>query len=359
MRLAHRCNGAPHHRHPFGIGWMRAEELVARIRDAVEEFRPPQGAVSCVLGDFGAKCVGLQFKFLGETPRADGRTEFLRALHRPLPTAPDRNQNPCQKGPLRRAALHLRQMPEDVMRRLMPDDEGDLVNITRIRNEAQREAQNRAAIRPKRLKGIRGLIGAIIDHDPEVAGNTARAFAAEAFRDGFHRADGGDEIPRRHIRPRPRPDHRRSRRAGGGHRIDRHHTARQKQRANQRGKSFHGGGVLHLMQCSGSSMAAAAEKAGSRACAERRGCYPRGMFTIEHEFDATVITLIDEGASALAEDVTISAFEDCVTLEQVDALTGEPVTITLSMAQLRDLMAALDLPEGSYRLIRPEQSNTP
>jgi hypothetical protein len=74
------------------------------------------------------------------------------------------------------------------------------------------------------------------------------------------------------------------------------------------------------------------------------------MFTIEHDFDATVITLIDEGAPHLQEDITILAFEDCVTLEQLDPLTEEPVKITLSLAQLRDLAAALDLPEGSYRL---------
>lgn len=76
------------------------------------------------------------------------------------------------------------------------------------------------------------------------------------------------------------------------------------------------------------------------------------MFTIEHEFDATVITLIDEGASHLQEDVTIAAFEDCVTVTQVDERTGEPVVVTLSMSQLRDLTAALDLPEGSYRIVR-------
>lgn len=76
------------------------------------------------------------------------------------------------------------------------------------------------------------------------------------------------------------------------------------------------------------------------------------MFTIEHEFDATVITLIDEGAPDLTEDVTISAFEECVTLEQLDARTGQPVVVTLSMGQVNDLLAALDLPEGSYRLMR-------
>lgn len=74
------------------------------------------------------------------------------------------------------------------------------------------------------------------------------------------------------------------------------------------------------------------------------------MFTIEHEFDATVITLIDEGHDGLQEDITISAFDDCVTLEQLHPVTEEPMVITLSMTQLRDLAAALDLPEGSYRL---------
>jgi hypothetical protein len=77
------------------------------------------------------------------------------------------------------------------------------------------------------------------------------------------------------------------------------------------------------------------------------------MFTIEHEFDATVITLVDEGDDAddpLREDISILAFEDCIVLRQTDEMTDEPVTITLSMAQLRDLAAALNLPEGSYRL---------
>ena len=77
------------------------------------------------------------------------------------------------------------------------------------------------------------------------------------------------------------------------------------------------------------------------------------MFTIEHEFDATVITLVDEGEDGpLLEDIIINAFEDCVTIEQVDPQTGEVLRITLSTTQIRDLAAALNLPEGSYRLER-------
>ncbi len=76
------------------------------------------------------------------------------------------------------------------------------------------------------------------------------------------------------------------------------------------------------------------------------------MFSIEHEFDSTVITLVDEGAAPLGEDVVINAFEECVTLEQYDARTDTTQKITLSMAQLQDLAAALDLPEGVYTLVR-------
>ncbi|MCB1363360.1 MAG: hypothetical protein KDK02_04515 [Rhodobacteraceae bacterium] len=74
------------------------------------------------------------------------------------------------------------------------------------------------------------------------------------------------------------------------------------------------------------------------------------MFSIEHEFDATVITLIDEGETPLQEDVTINSFAECVTLEQLDPRTDRVQTITLSPSQLRDLAAALDLPEGIYQL---------
>jgi hypothetical protein len=80
------------------------------------------------------------------------------------------------------------------------------------------------------------------------------------------------------------------------------------------------------------------------------------MFTIEHEFDATVITLIDEGGDLpLMGDVTVTAFEDCVTVEQTDAETDEVVRLTLSLAQVADLAAALNLPEGSYRLDRGDK----
>ena len=86
------------------------------------------------------------------------------------------------------------------------------------------------------------------------------------------------------------------------------------------------------------------------------------MFTIEHDFDRTRITVIDEGdppapgrpAPPLREDLTIVLSADRVTLEQHDPREDRVNRITLSMAQLRDIAAALHLPEGSYRLPRKE-----
>ncbi|WGI22873.1 hypothetical protein [Amylibacter sp. IMCC11727] len=72
------------------------------------------------------------------------------------------------------------------------------------------------------------------------------------------------------------------------------------------------------------------------------------MFTIEHDFDATIVTLIDDGAAPLQDDVTIAAFASVITVEQYDPRTDKTNTVRLSMAQLRDLQAALNLPEGSY-----------
>jgi hypothetical protein len=74
------------------------------------------------------------------------------------------------------------------------------------------------------------------------------------------------------------------------------------------------------------------------------------MFTIEHEFDATVVTLVDDGSAPLQEDVIVHSFAECITVEQFDPRTDTVMRITLSPEQVRDLAAALDLPEGVYQL---------
>ena len=73
------------------------------------------------------------------------------------------------------------------------------------------------------------------------------------------------------------------------------------------------------------------------------------MFTIEHEFDATVVALVDDGRAPLQEDVTVHATESAILLNQWDARTDTMVTVRLSPEQWRDLTAALNLPEGIYK----------
>ena len=72
------------------------------------------------------------------------------------------------------------------------------------------------------------------------------------------------------------------------------------------------------------------------------------MFSIEHEFDSTIITLVDEGTAQLQEDLIINNFSECLTIEQYDVRTDKINKITFSMAQIKDLSAAINLPEGVY-----------
>ncbi|SCX90654.1 hypothetical protein [Paracoccus tibetensis] len=77
------------------------------------------------------------------------------------------------------------------------------------------------------------------------------------------------------------------------------------------------------------------------------------MFTIEHDFDATVITLIDEAepnTRPLNEDVVILSFDDRVVVEQMSPEGDEVVRVVFTMHQLTELRLALNLPEGNYRL---------
>lgn len=76
------------------------------------------------------------------------------------------------------------------------------------------------------------------------------------------------------------------------------------------------------------------------------------MFTIEHAFDSTEIVLVDEGEEPLFEDVTINAFEDSILIEQLDPHYDVVMRVHLSMSQLRDLAAALNLPEGVYQRVK-------
>ena len=72
------------------------------------------------------------------------------------------------------------------------------------------------------------------------------------------------------------------------------------------------------------------------------------MFSIEHEFDRTVITILDEGSKKLTEDITVANFEECTTLEQYDPINDCINKITFSNSQISDLAAAIKLPEGFY-----------
>jgi len=71
------------------------------------------------------------------------------------------------------------------------------------------------------------------------------------------------------------------------------------------------------------------------------------MFTIEHEFDHTVITVLDDTGDH--EDLEVQFDEHTVFLRQWDEVLGLFHVIEVSLTQFEELIAALNKPEGAYR----------
>jgi hypothetical protein len=71
------------------------------------------------------------------------------------------------------------------------------------------------------------------------------------------------------------------------------------------------------------------------------------MITIEHQFDVTTITILDEEGNH--DDLIVEFDEHSVLFRQWSDQNEDYDLIEISEEQFRSLIAALDLPEGAYR----------
>jgi hypothetical protein len=74
------------------------------------------------------------------------------------------------------------------------------------------------------------------------------------------------------------------------------------------------------------------------------------MFTIEFQFDHTLVTSLDE--EDMCEDIQMVLTEESVYLVQHDEALQETQTLLISYQQLLDLFAALHKSEGSFYIER-------
>lgn len=352
---------------PGGVGRVGAQKAITGIWNAGKELCATHWIVPGSLGNHSPKRVGLKFIFLRIGACADRSAK-------PSACIDISTDNACQNRPKNCAALCgfalLCEVAFNMVRRFMTQDKGQLVTVACFGHQSHGEADHWASGLVQCLEGIGGLATPIINDDLEIAILVWRADPAFALRHGFYRCHDCPEVGLRHC---------------GGHfrgLIDPAGIA----------LLWSGLAWCWLGRC-GRCDLAARQSDGCGACqnkshvdfassvvaidpiASERGrqanrtsqlLFTRGaalvwkttstgapgVFTIEHEFDASVITLVDEGETHLKEDVTVNTFEDCITIEQFDPVTDRLQRVTLSMRQARDLAAALNLPEGAYRLNR-------
>lgn len=70
------------------------------------------------------------------------------------------------------------------------------------------------------------------------------------------------------------------------------------------------------------------------------------MFTIEHDYDCTVITSLDDGGNY--EDVEVALDETSVFIAQFIPGSNKRQVLELSFQQLKDILVSMDLPSGAY-----------
>lgn len=79
------------------------------------------------------------------------------------------------------------------------------------------------------------------------------------------------------------------------------------------------------------------------------------MFTVEMDYDCTVITTLDETDSY--EDIEVVLDDVTVFIAQYVEETNSRQVLELSYQQLTDIMMSLDLPEGAY-YTKPKRTET-
>ena len=70
------------------------------------------------------------------------------------------------------------------------------------------------------------------------------------------------------------------------------------------------------------------------------------MFSVEHEFDSTTVTILDDSGDE--EDVAVILFDDVVYIRQYLADTDAAAIISMTPKMFNELMAAWNSGDGSY-----------
>lgn len=332
---------------------MGPQKLIAGIVGVLEVENAADRVVSRLLRNARAERIRFQFKPFGKASRPHGSANVCHGFDPAGVQSRNRAEDSAEDGTGLGRRLCLRDMAFDMVGRFMADHKGNLIAVAQIPDQGRGDGKDWTARLVVSLVRVGAELLVIVDDELEIAVGTVRACPARPFCDRFDAGGNGPVIA--DCLWASRSCHFGKRRfwcvdCGAGHLAgcEEWHKSKGKEAVH-----------LHIRQAfvRADIIAAMLRRFNSFMRDRRRVALVKRlrlgqtseMFTIEHEFDATVVTLVDEGASFLQEDVAVTAFEDCIVIEQSDREGDGVQKITLSLAQLSDLKEALNLPEGVYK----------